>query len=92
MIVVGMSYTTNAETGMRNTTLYVTDDFEPYFSSEDGKRGCMGVCTEKIYVGSVDCKNIKLGCRIDISYDKAVTLRNGNTFQPVKRVDVIENK
>lgn len=88
MIIVGISYTTNTN-GVRATTLYVSDDFNAYYTNAEAGRGCMGKKVDTIYVGNYDCSNLKLGMNIDISYDKAVTGAKG-TFQPIKRIDIIK--
>lgn len=90
MTILGMSYTTNAD-GIRNTTLYTKDNFEPYFNNPDNGRKCVGMKVEPIYVGSYDCSNLKVGMEISIYYDKAIVTPKG-TFQPVKKIEILEKE
>jgi hypothetical protein len=87
MHLVGFNYTTNAD-GHKNTTLQVTDNYNPYYSNVEAGRGCMGVKVDSIYVGNIDCSALKIGMDIDIVYDKAITTARG-TFQPIKRIEVV---
>lgn len=88
MRLVGLNYTTNVE-GRKNTTLQVTDEYNSYYSNAEAGRGCMGVKVEAIYVGDIDCSALKIGQEIEVLYDKAITTARG-TFQPIKRIDLIE--
>lgn len=88
MTLLGMSFTTNT-TGVRANTIYVSDDFNSYYTNAEAGRGCVGKKVDTIYVGSYDCTNLKPGMEIDVSYDKAITTAKG-TYQTVKRIDVIK--
>ncbi|MBS5984462.1 MAG: hypothetical protein KIC67_17950 [Clostridium butyricum] len=87
MILVGMNFSTNAS-GAKNTTLYVNDDFNAYYSNTEAGRGCIGKKTDSIYVGDYDCSALKVGMDIEILYDKAITTKRG-TFQPIKKIEVV---
>lgn len=87
MEIVGISYTTNTK-GTRNATIYVVKEFEDYYKSTDGSRGCAGKRTEAIYVGSYDTSDLEIGMEIEIFYDKAVVTAKG-TFQTVKKILVL---
>ena len=88
MTVVGIAYALN-KNNERVATLHVTDSFDEYDKNTDLGRSCLGQKVETIYVGTYDVSNIKVGAMIDISYDRAITTKNG-VFQPIKRIDVIK--
>lgn len=88
MELIGKNFSVNKD-GERVTTLHVADEFNNYYNNSEAGRGCMGRKVESIYVGTLDCDNLKPGMDIEVLYDRAVTTKNG-TFQPVKRVVVIE--
>lgn len=88
MIIEGINFTT--KNGVRNTTLHVTDEFNSYYSEASAGRGCVGKKVESIYVGNYDCSNLKVGMKIDILYDKAIRTVKGNTYQPVKRIEILK--
>lgn len=88
MQIVGMNYVTNS-LGKKNTTLQVIDEYNPYYNNAEAGRGCVGMKAESIYVGDFDCSELKIGMDIEILYDRAITTSKG-TFQPIKRIDVIE--
>ena len=88
MTVVGINFAVNQH-GERTSTLHVVDDFEAFYNNEETGRSCIGQKCETIYVGTYDVSNIKVGAMIDISYDRAITTKNG-VFQPIKRIDVIK--
>lgn len=87
--VIGIAKTIN-EKGVTNTTLDTCEEYPPYFSNAEAGRTCDGVMVERIYVGAYDCSKIKVGMFIDISYDKAITTSKG-TYQPIKRIDIMNN-
>ena len=89
MKIVGLSYSLNDD-GSRKNTIYVITEFDSYFSGADGKRGCIGNKTESIYAGDYDCSMLKPGMSIEVSYDKAITTRNG-VFQPIKKIEIVNN-
>lgn len=90
MKIVGISYT--VKNGDKNYNLHVETEFEKYYSGSS-ERGCVGVKTESIYVGNhADASRLKVGDEIDISYDKAVNLPNGRSFQPIKKIEVLSSK
>ena len=49
MKVVGMNYSVKANGKV--TTLYVEQDFEPFYKDEDGTKGFVGKRAESIYAG-----------------------------------------
>lgn len=87
MEIVGISYTTN-KNGERVSTVQVIHPYEEYYNSTDGYRGCVGMRTEAIYVGSYDISDLEIGMEIEIFYDKAVVTAKG-TFQTVKKIVVL---
>ncbi|KAB1434310.1 hypothetical protein [Candidatus Galacturonibacter soehngenii] len=88
MKLVGLNYTTNANGG-RNTTLQVTEEYNAYYTNKETGRGCIGVKVDSIYIGDIDCSELKIGMELDILYDKAITTAKG-TFQPIKRIDILK--
>ena len=85
MKVVGMNYSVKANGKV--TTLYVEQDFEPFYKDEDGTKGFVGKRAESIYAGYYDCSQFKVGDEIEIYYDKAMTLKSGKTFQTIKKIE-----
>ena len=85
MKVVGMNYSVKANGKV--TTLYVEQDFEPFYKDEDGTKGFVGKRAESIYAGYYDCSQLKVGDEIEIYYDKAMTLKSGKTFQTIKKIE-----
>ena len=85
MKVVGMNYSVKANGKV--TTLYVEQDFEPFYKDEDGTKGFVGKRAESIYAGYYDCSKFKVGDEIEIYYDKAMTLKSGKTFQTIKKIE-----
>ena len=53
MKVVGMNYSVKANGKV--TTLYVEQDFEPFYKDEDGTKGFVGKRAESIFAGYYDC-------------------------------------
>ncbi len=88
MKIIGMSYSINAN-GQKVTTIHVAEEFNDYYTNVETGRGCVGMKVEAIYVGDYDCSGFKVGMDIDILYDKAITTSKGKTFQPIKRIDVL---
>lgn len=88
MELVGLNWSVNGS-GNKVYTLHVAEMYGAYFSDAANGRGCVGMRTEEVYAGNVDCSHLKPGMQIDILYDRAVTTSKG-TFQVVKRVEVIE--
>lgn len=88
MTVVGIAYALN-KNNERVATLHVTDSFDEYDKNTDLGRSCLGQRVDTIYVGTYDVSNIKIGVTVDISYDRAITTKNG-VFQPIKRIDVVK--
>lgn len=84
MKIVGMNYTKNAD-GVTNTTLHLTDNFEPYYSNPEAGRNCEGQKVCSVYVGAYDCSALKVGMDVEIFYDRAITTSRG-TFQTVKKI------
>ncbi|MBQ3160803.1 MAG: hypothetical protein IJC04_01600 [Oscillospiraceae bacterium] len=90
MQITGISFTVNDD-GKKKSTLYVVSDFDPYYKDEaEGKRGCIGKKTETIYAGEYDVSNLRPGMSIEVSYDKAISTRNG-VYRPIKRIDVLSS-
>lgn len=87
--VVGVSFALNTD-GVKKSTIYVVSEFDSYYTSGDGKRGCVGNMTEAIYVGELDVSHIKPGMIVEIVYGKAISTRNG-MYQPIQKVDVVNN-
>ena len=87
MEIVGKNYTTK-KNGERVSTLQVLQPYEEYYNSADGSRGCVGMRTEAIYVGSYDISDLEIGMEIEIYYDKAVSTAKG-TVQTVKKIIVL---
>lgn len=91
MYLQGINYSKNQQ-GKRVSTIHVIQDFDDYFVDETAGRGCLGKKVESIYVGDYDCTGLKIGSKIDVFYNKAVTTSRG-TFQTVKSIIVLnENK
>lgn len=89
MQVVGINYTTDSD-GNRRTTIHVVDDFDPYYSNADAGRGCAGRRVESIYVGTLDCSQIKVNSHVEIMYDKARSSKDGKFYQPIKDIRLVE--
>lgn len=88
MKLVGLNFTTNSK-GIKNTTLQVTDEYNEYYTNTEAGRGCMGVKVDSIYVGDMDCSDLKIGMEIEVLYEKAIMTTKG-TYQPIKRIDVLK--
>ena len=87
MRIIGMSYST--KDGERKYTLEVSNPFDSYFKNTEAGKNAIGEKVESIYVGSLDCSQLKVGMEIELIYDRMRTLANGKTFQPIKRIDVL---
>jgi len=87
MRIIGMSYST--KNGERKYRLEIADSFEPYFKDTGEGRNAIGEKVESIYVGSLDCSQLKVGMEIELIYGRMCTRANGDTFQPIKRIDVL---
>jgi len=87
MRIIGMSYST--KDGEKKYTLEVSDTFDSYFKDTEDGRNAVGEKVESIYVGSLDCSQLKVGMEIELIYGRMRTLANGKTFQPIKRIDVL---
>jgi len=87
MEIIGISYVT--KNGKTNYTLEVADDYPSYFQNAETGRYAVGRKGESIYVGSLDCSQLKVGMEIEIIYDRMCTLANGKTYQPIKRIEVL---
>lgn len=72
--------------GIVKSTLHVLDDFAEYQNDASQGRVAKGQSCETIYVGAVDVSGLKIGDTIEILYGKAVKMKDGNFFQPVKAV------
>lgn len=90
MKILGISFSKN-KTDDKVYTLYVTEPFDSYYKNEDGSRDCEGLKAYNIYAGTYDCDGLKPGMEIDISYDKAISTKNG-VFQPIKKIEVLSNE
>lgn len=88
MEIIGIS-STERENGRITYTLYVKLDFEAYFDNPENGRTCIGQKTDIIFVSDHDCSGLAPGMIIDILYGKAITTAKGS-FQPIKRIDVLE--
>ena len=88
MELIGLSWSLNGH-GNKVYTLHVAEEYGAYFKDAANGRGCMGMRTEEVYAGTVDCSYLKPGMQIDILFDRAITTSKG-TFQAVKRVEIIE--
>lgn len=89
--VLGKNYTTK-DTGISTTTLHLAEEFPAYFSDSEAHRHCEGMMVEAVYVGQIDCSEIKIGDMVEILYGKAVPMKNGGFFQTVESVKVVNNK
>jgi len=87
MKLIGMSYTTKH--GERRYTLEVADTFDSYFQNAEAGRYAIGEKVESIYVGSLDCSQLKVGMDIELIYGRMRTLADGTAYQPIKRIDVL---
>ncbi|WP_053982730.1 hypothetical protein [Niameybacter massiliensis] len=87
MQLIGMAYSINGN-GEKVTTIHVAEEFNAYYTNSQTGRGCVGMRVESIYVGNYDCSGFKVGMDVDILYDRAITSK-GKTFQPIKRIDVL---
>lgn len=85
MKLVGMNFSVK-ENG-KTTTLYVEQDFEPFYKEEDGTKGFVGKKAESIYAGYYDCSKLKVGDEIEIYYGKAITTKSGKPFQTIKKIE-----
>jgi len=68
MRIIGMSYST--KNGERKYRLEVADSFEPYFKDTGEGRNAIGEKVESIYVGSLDCSQLKVGMEIELIYGR----------------------
>lgn len=73
------------------TTLYLAEDFPAYAAGDGKEKGCCGMQVLSVYAGAYDCSNIKPGMNVDILYGAVVTLSDGKTFQPVKKIDLLKD-
>lgn len=87
MRIIGMSYVT--KDGERKYTLEVSAPFDAYHKNADAGRCALGEKVESIYVGSVDCSQLKIGMEIELIYDRMRTMSNGKAYQPIRRIDVL---
>lgn len=87
MRIIGMSYST--KDGERKYTLEVSDKFDAFYKNAEAGRNAIGEKVESIFVGSLDCSQLKVGMEIELIFDRMRTLANGKTFQPIKRIDVL---
>lgn len=85
MKLVGMSFSVKADG--KATTLYVEQDFEPYYKEADGTKGFVGIKVESIYAGYYDCSKLKVGDEIEVYYGKAMTTKSGKPFQTIKKIE-----
>lgn len=90
MVIVGMHYTTNEE-GIKHTTIHVKENFESFYNNAENGRKAVGMKVSSIYVGAYDCLNLKVGMDINIYYDRAIVTAKG-TFQPVKKIEIVEKE
>lgn len=90
MRIVGLHYSTNAN-GEKNFTIHGTSQFEAFYKNVDGGRNCTGERVESVYVGTYDCSGLKPGMEIEILYDKVIKTAK-STFQPVKRIEVLNKQ
>ncbi|MCM1119218.1 MAG: hypothetical protein NC543_07645 [bacterium] len=90
MRIIGIS-STEKEDGRVFSTLYVEQEFESYFDNPESGRICSGRKTDSVYVGDYDCSGLEPGMSIDILYGKAISTARG-TYQPIRRIDVIESE
>ena len=86
--VIGKSWSINSA-GEKLTTLYVSEPFGTYYYNGEG-RGAEGEACQSIYVGNMDCSSIKPGTSIEVYYGQAVRTKDGRSFQPVKKIEVID--
>ncbi len=82
---------TKKDNGEISTTAYVTDNFPAYYSQHENGRFCEGLCCEAIFVGAFDLSKIPIGSTIEILYDKAIALKTGGFYQPIKDIRLISN-
>lgn len=87
--IIGIS-TSESSNGKINTTLYLASEFSEYQQNPEEGRSCVGRKAEAVYVGGYDCSSLRLGMKIEIYYDKAISTAKG-TFQPVKRIEIISS-
>lgn len=87
--IVGISFTQNTD-GVKKSTIYVVSEFDSYYTSGDGKRGCIGNMTDAIYVGELDVSALKPGMVIEIIYGKAISTKNG-VYQPVQKIEIVSS-
>lgn len=87
MKIVGISYT--IKNGERKSTLEVTEPYDSYFQNAEAGRYAIGEKVESIYVGSLDCSQLKVGMDIELIYGRMRTLADGTAYQPIKRIDVL---
>ncbi|MBE5949899.1 MAG: hypothetical protein E7261_12905 [Lachnospiraceae bacterium] len=87
MRIIGISYTT--KDGEHRYTLEVAEAFASYFQNAEAGRYASGEKVESIYVGSLDCSQLKVGMDIDLIYDRMRRLADGTAYQPIKRIEVL---
>lgn len=87
MRIIGMSYST--KDGERKYTLEVSGPFDSFYKNAEAGRNAVGEKVESIFVGALDCSQLKVGMDIELIYDRMRTLANGKTFQPIRRIDVL---
>lgn len=76
-------------TNKENTTIYVSRDFDAYYTDHEQGRSAVGKAVQAIYVGHVDVSGLKPGMEIDIFYGAPVNGRNG-VYAPVRRIEVLK--
>ena len=83
--VIGINYTIKTD-GTTTSTLHVAYDFSEYYKDEAANRHCTGKMVESIYVGAIDCSKIAVGSEVEITYGKAIAMKNGSFYQPIEAI------
>lgn len=87
MEIMGIN-STRTEDGKVNTTLQVSYAFPAYYNSPEKGRTCQGCKVESIFCGTYDCSALKVGMKIKVYYDRAVSSSKG-TFQNVSLIQIV---
>lgn len=90
MEIVGICWSVSATTGKKVYTLCVKESFSDYYADSTKGRGCTGMAVESIYVGGFDCSDLDVGDHIEILYGRAISGKDGKTFQPIKRIEKLD--
>ncbi len=89
MRIVGKNYTRKSD-GHTTTTLHVSTEFSDFYKKESEGRYCEGQSVETIYIGEYDSTKLSVGSEIEIFYGKAIQMKSGGIFQPIREIKLIK--